>query len=49
MGKKTSVTSVRTTFKKYPIMNTFCFTFPPFVDAQIKNCIAQGKVTRKLK
>ncbi len=29
-------------------MNTFCLNFPPFVDAQINNCIAQGKVTRKL-
>jgi hypothetical protein len=25
----------------------FCFDLPPFVDAQIIKCIAQGKVTRK--
>jgi hypothetical protein len=26
---------------------SFVFTLPPFVDAQIIKCIAQGKVTRK--
>jgi hypothetical protein len=32
------------------ILNTLCFNFfPPFVSAQINNCTAQGKVTRKLK
>ncbi len=26
-----------------------CFTFPPFVCAQIRNCTAQGKVTQQKK
>jgi hypothetical protein len=46
--KKTTTIQYDQHVKKYQTINTFCLKFPPFVDAQINNCIAQGKVTRKI-